>query len=519
MQTVNINGSNLTIEDIWSVAFGKAITEISLEAKKNVQKSQDFLNSFSPNKVIYGVNTGFGPMANYILGSSQANDLQYNLIRSHAVGLGLSLSEETIIAIMVVRLNTLLKGGSAVSWELLERLQLYINKRIIPEIPQHGSVGASGDLVQLAHIALGLIGEGWGFYNGKKQRISTILKELNIEPYQLKSREGLALINGTSAMSGIGALLCMKAKRQYKLAVAASAMALEIVQGYADEYDEFLGKVRPHMGQIKVSEDLRDLISDSRLVQTRERLQDSIKMDNGDVVQIDRPVQDVYSIRCVPQIIGPIYETIKHVVEVLEIEINSITDNPIADPENKKFVHGGNFHGDYVSLEMDKLKIVLSRLAMLAERQINFFLNYKVNNFLPPFLNLDKPGLTLGLQGLQFTATSTAAEIQTLCYPNYVHSIPTNADNQDIVSMGTNSAIIAAQVVNGLFHIQTILYITLCQAIDVLKVQDLLSTNSKSIYKQVRETFPKVVKDRDLTKELPVINNLVEKNLVTQIKF
>ncbi len=497
-----LNGNDLNVGDIAKVISDPELKiELASSALIAVKKSFDFLNAEMDGKILYGINTGFGPMASHIISKSQLHELQLNLIRSHAVGMGEPIKHEYVLAAMIVRLNTLVKGYSGVSIKLVEHLQEFINKRIIPVVPEHGAVGTSGDLVQLAHIALALIGEGEVYYKNNRRKTKEVLTELNIQPYILQPKEGLALINGTSMMSGIGAVLCVEAQNLLNVSVKNGAFALELIHAFNDGISEKLHSLRPHKGQIEIAKTINSLLSSSTLLRGREVLHAEAE-DNDDVNEIPHAVQEVYSFRCIPQILGPIFDTLENYKKILEIEINSVTDNPVIDPKNKDFIHGGNFHGDYISSAVDQLKMTLVKLTMLSERRINFFLNRNINKFFPPFLNLKKPGITLGLQGLQFVATSTTAQNQTFAYPHYVHSIPTNGDNQDIVSMGTDSSLILAKVIENAFVVLTIETIALSQALDYTNEQDKVSDSSKELYDGLRAIFPKIVEDRVIGEEL-----------------
>jgi histidine ammonia-lyase len=336
------------------------------------------------------------------------------------------------------------------------------------------------------------------------------LQQVGIQPYKLKSKEGLSLINGTSAMSGVAALNCLHAHRLLSLAIRMGAFSLELVQGHKDCIAEKLQEVRPHRGQIVVARTLRDTLASSHLLRGRNSVDE---MDiPQDVKEISDVVQEIYSFRCIPQILGPVYDTLYKAQHEVEIEINSSSDNPIVDWENGTFLHGGNFHGDYISLAMDQLKMTLVKLMMLSERRTNFFLHKKLNNFFPPFLNLETPGLALGLQGLQFVATSTTAKSQTLAFPQYVHSIPTNGDNQDIVSMGMESALFAAKVIENAYVVLAIELIALAQATDFRNIHEKLSDSSKHVYDGVRSVFPKITQDRVLVYELPKVVKFLKSN-------
>lgn len=505
---ITLTGSDLTIDQIIDlVANPKTKVAVSQKSISGVKKTYSFVKEHAKSEIIYGVNTGFGPMAGRVVGSQQLIDLQYNLIRSHAVGMGNPLPPSYVLAAMIVRLNTLAKGFSGVSPELLKHLEAFINHRIIPVVPEHGAVGTSGDLVQLAHIALALIGEGEAFYKGKRKLVTTILKEVNIQPYSLQPKEGLSLINGTAMMTGIGALICADAQKLLDLEVRSGAFALELVHAFTDSLNETLHAIRPHTGQSEIAKKLRTLTNSSKLLRTRKNFTKQFNI-NGDVQQLPEIVQEVYSLRCIPQILGPIYDTLLTTKKVIETEMNSVTDNPIVDVDNEVFIHGGNFHGDYVAATLDQLKMTLIKLTMLSERRINFFLNENVNKTFPPFLNLAKPGLTLSLQGLQFVATSTTARSQTLAFPQYVHSIPTNADNQDVVSMGTDAALITQSVIDNAYIVLIIELVVLSQAADCTPITAKeLCVSSQELYSLIRKFIKTVRTDSSLSNQL---NRLVD---------
>ncbi|TSC68514.1 MAG: histidine ammonia-lyase [Parcubacteria group bacterium Gr01-1014_66] len=497
-----IDGKELSLEHVMRIVFNpRAKVALAPSVRREVERSHAFLAKKMSTDVIYGVNTGFGPMASHIIGKEQMVALQENLIRSHATGIGDTVDPRFVLATMIVRLNTLAKGASGVSYALLEQLVFFINKRIVPVVYEHGAVGTSGDLVQLAHIALALMGEGSVWFQGNVCHAKDVLTQLKRKASVLKPKEGLSLINGTSMMTGIGALVCMHAERILALAVRAGALALELVNAYDDSIAEGLHRVRPHKGQVAIARMLRELLASSRLLCGRHELQKEIALEEDGVHKIPEEVQEIYSFRCIPQILGPIHDSIATVRAIIEVEMNAATDNPIVDAKNEMIFHGGNFHGDYVASAMDQLKIGLVKLTLLAERRINFFLNEKQNLSFPPFLNVATPGLTLGLQGLQFVATSTAAQSQSLAYPHSLHTIPTNGDNQDVVSMGTDAALFAAKVVENAYILLTIELITLAQAVDVRGVADRLSVSSRTIFSRIRAHFPLIKEDRVITTE------------------
>ncbi|MDP9957033.1 histidine ammonia-lyase [Epilithonimonas hungarica] len=480
--------NHLNIQDFQKIIIENQKIELDEELLQRVDKSFQFLKEFSKNKVIYGVNTGFGPMAQFKINDNDTHQLQYNLIRSHSSGIGNPLPATEVKACMLARLNTLSLGNSGVHNSVVNLLRELINRDITPLIFEHGGVGASGDLVQLAHLALVLIGEGEVFYKGERTSTKKVFEIEGLEPIHVEIREGLALMNGTSVMSGIGIVNAYKARQLTEISLELSCAINEIVQAYDDHLSEVLNGTKLHAGQQKIAAKMRDHLSDSKLVRKRA---DHLytHFEEQDKVFKEK-VQEYYSIRCVPQILGPVLDTLEYTEKVLENEINSANDNPIINVEDQHVYHGGNFHGDYISLEMDKLKIVVTKLTMLAERQLNYLLNSKINEILPPFVNLGKLGFNFGMQGVQFTATSTTAESQMLSNPMYVHSIPNNNDNQDIVSMGTNAAVICRKVIENAFEVLSIELITIVQAIEYLGFQDKISSSTKELYDEVRKIIP-----------------------------
>ena len=371
-----IGETPLSIDIFEKIVFQKYQIEIAQEAKDRVEKSFQFLQKFSSDKVIYGINTGFGPMAQYRISDKDLKQLQFNLIRSHAAGSGNSLDTVYIRATMLARLNTLMLGFSGVHIGVIEQLAAFINHEIYPIIPEHGGVGASGDLVQLSHLALGLIGEGEAIFQDKRQNIADVLKLKGLKPIEIYIREGLGLINGTSAMTGIGLVNLLNSRKLYNWAIYASAMINQIVESYDDHISKELNFVKKHEGQNSTAKHLRDILDGSSLLKKREdKLFSGL---NGEKIFADK-VQEYYSLRCVPQVLGPVLETIDNSQKILIGEVNSVNDNPIIDVENENVFHGGNFHGDYVSFEMDKLKLAITKLSMLMERQLNFLMNNKLN--------------------------------------------------------------------------------------------------------------------------------------------
>ena len=493
VQILKIDNHDITLNDFRQLLYQNAEISISEEVLEKVQRSFSFLQAFSKDKVIYGVNTGFGPMAPYIIKAEQSQELQYNLIRSHSAGTGNVLPADCLKAVLLARLGSLIQGYSGIHLEAVLLLQELINKDVRPVIYEHGGVGASGDLVQLAHLALTMIGEGEVIYQNTIQPTQKVFEKLNIQPLKMHLREGLALINGTSTMTGIGVVNLLKSRVLLNLSVLASSMITEIVEAYDDHFSQALNQAKRHQGQQEIARMMRDTLQGSQ--RTRERYNRDHEIKLNGVQKVNDKVQEYYSLRCVSQILGPILDTIIHAEKVVTDEINSANDNPIVDVKNENVFHGGNFHGDYISLEMDKLKIAITKLSMLCERQLNYLLNDKLNGILPPFVNMGTLGLNFGMQGAQFTAVSTVAENQTLSNPMYVHSIPNNNDNQDIVSMGSNAAMMTHKVIDNTFEVLSIHFMTILQAIDCLKIKDKLAPKTRAAYEEMRIIFPIFVED------------------------
>lgn len=506
---MDITNRNLSLGSFAAIVQGTENIEISSEVTAMVTRSFEFLQQFAANKIIYGVNTGFGPMAQYRIDDENRVQLQYNLIRSHASGTGNILSPVFTKAAMLARLNTLCLGKSGVHPSVISLLKELINRNIIPLIFEHGGVGASGDLVQLAHLALVLIGEGEVFYNGNRVGTLEIFTHENLQPITIALREGLALMNGTSVMTGIGIMNVIAAQRLIDWSMAFSCAINEIVTAYDDHLSEELNTAKLHKGQQEIAARMRVHLTGSSLIRKRE---DHLYTGSNSETVFKEKVQEYYSLRCVPQILGPVQDTVTSTAAILENELNSAGDNPVIDAEKEQVYHGGNFHGDYVSLEMDKLKLVAAKLSMLAERQLNYLMNPKINEILPPFTNLQKLGFNFGLQGVQFTAVSTTAENQMLSNPMYIHSIPNNNDNQDIVSMGTNAALVTAKVIENAFEVLAIEAMAVVQAIDALGYNDKVSPATANIYEAIRAIFPVLQDDIALYPKIELIKEYLKTN-------
>jgi len=483
----------ITPDDYQHILFGKEEIEIDVRSQERIEKSFSFLEMFHKDKIIYGINTGLGPMAQYKIEEEDRLNLHYNAIRSHAAGCGDPVDSIYVRSAMITLINNFARGYSGIHPEVVELIKELVNKQLIPVVPEHGGVGASGDLVQLAHIALVLIGEGELISNGSRVPTAEAFAQNGLKPITVHLREGLSLINGTGFMTGTGMVNLIYAKNLINWSLVAATMINEIVRSFDDYFSQELNQVKLHPGQNRVAELERKVLHDSKLIRKRE--EHFFNNKNQEKYVIADKVQEYYSIRCVPQILGPIFDAVEYTENVLLNEANSASDNPVIDYVHGNIFHGGNFHGDYISFEMDKLKIAIAKLSMLIERWINYLMNDRLNGKLPPFVNLGKLGVNFGMQGAQFTATSTVAENQSLSFPNYLHSISNNNDNQDVVSMGTNSAQLAGKVVDNTYQVLAIEMITLIQAIDFLNIEQRMSSFNREKYHQLRNIVPRFTED------------------------
>lgn len=490
--TVILDGGTLTFADIVAIGIGDKKVGLCPKALLRCKASRSFLEKeIAAKKVIYGVNTSFGPMCNKIISEKQVETLQINLIRSHAAGLGEPLKPYVALAVLAVRLNTLLKGYSAVRIELLELLKDMINNGIAPYIPESGSVGASGDLIHLAHMALAVIGEGNVFYKKEPVSAAAVLKKVGLTPLKLSYKEGLALINGTSAMTAIAAFAVFSAGKLLNIACANAAFAIEIFGGIDDAFDEDLHKLKPHQGQVKIAEILRKLYKGSGNIRFRDNMHALIRKKQpaaGTVFETDINVQDVYSIRCTPQVLAPVREAFDYAAAVVNTEANSSNDNPLVIPEKKKILHGGNFHGQSIAFAMDTLCMAVSVLCNLSERRINKLLDKNLNEGLPEHLISGTPGLAMGFMGAQYLATSSTAENRCLANPVNIHSISCNASNQDVVSMGTIAARKAFKTVSNAKHVVTLETLAALQALS-FRNSGKLGKGTGRIYKVLVKDF------------------------------
>jgi histidine ammonia-lyase len=501
MHEVCIDGETLTIEDIIKVARENAKVVIPEKVKEKVKKSREVLEKLvKEGQIIYGVNTGFGALSTKTIPLEENKKLQTNLIRSHATGVGKQLSTEIVRALMLLRANTLAKGYSGIRLETLETIVEMLNKGVHPIIPAKGSVGASGDLAPLSHMSLVLIGEGKAEYKGKVMNGKEAMEKANIEPIQLEFKEGIALNNGTQLMTAIAALTVYDAENLIETAEIAAALSLEALLGVSDAFHEKIHQVRPHNGQAITAKNIREMIIGSQLVQTGKEAFQKLK----------RP-HDPYSLRCTPQILGAARDAIAYARKVVEIEINSATDNPLIFPEEELCLSGGNFHGQPIALAMDILGIALTIVGNHSERRTARLLDEKLNNGLPAFLIPPeaKTGLNSGLMTLQYTAAALASENKVLAHPACVDSIPTSANFEDFVSMGTTAAQKATQILENTEYIIATELLCATQAIEY-RGPEKLGKGTKKAYTTIRKTVPTLKEDRVLSEDIEKIKNLIK---------
>jgi len=497
---VRVDGKTLTIEDVVEVAYGRARVSIPESVKLRVKKSRRLLEELlEKGETIYGVNTGFGALSNTQISREELKQLQTNLIRSHAAGVGETLGAEVVRATMLLRANTLAKGYSGVRLEVLETLVEMLNKGVHPIIPAKGSVGASGDLAPLSHMVLVLMGEGEAEYKGEILSGKEAMEKAGIKPVQLDFKEGIALNNGTQLMTAIAALTVHKAENLIKTAEMAAALSMEALLGVSDALDEKIHKVRPHTGQAITAKNIRALIEGSKLVQTGKEA----------MAKIGRP-HDAYSLRCTPQVVGAARDAIAYARKVVETEINSVTDNPLVFPEEGVCLSGGNFHGQPIAIAMDMLGIALTMVGNLSERRIARLLDEKLSNGLPAFLipPQAKKGLNSGLMTAQYTAAALASENKVLAHPACVDSIPTSANFEDFVSMGTTAAQKAAKILENTEYITAIELLCAAQAIEYRGPEN-LGKGTRKAYKAIRKAVPPVREDRVLSEDIEKIKQII----------
>lgn len=449
-QVVTINKGSLSLEDVVAVSRYKSKVHLAKKAKEAINKSRDYVDKLlQENRIVYGLTTGFGKFCDTLISAEDAKALQWNLIRSHACGVGEPLAVEIVRAIMLLRVNSLAFGYSGIRLEVVETLIAMLNQGVTPVIPEKGSLGASGDLAPLSHLALVIVGEGEAFYSGERVPGKTAMQRAGIPPVSLEAKEGLALINGTQVMTGIGALAVWDALNLAEWADCAAALSVEALLGIRDAFDPETHAVRPHLGQQQVAGHLKQLTLGSSLLTNQGELR----------------VQDAYTLRCVPQVHGASRDALAYIKDKIEIEINSVTDNPLIFAEQDRVISGGNFHGQPVALSMDFLSISVAELANISERRIERLVNPMLNEKLPPFLT-QYGGMHSGFMIAQYAAASLVSENKSLAHPASVDSIPSSGNQEDHVSMGTIAARKARQIVQNAYYVLAIELLAAAQGVD-----------------------------------------------------
>ncbi len=497
MEALKLGLGALTLQDVYEVAVHERKVELSSEAKLKIQTAYEFLtHKVADGQTLYGVNTGFGLLSNVRISAGDVETLQYNLLRSHACGMGPALSDSVVRAMLLLRASNLAIGHSGVSLRLVEQILLLLNRNVIPVIPEQGSVGASGDLAPLSHLALVLIGEGKARVRGKVMPGAEALKLADIQPLRLGPKEGLALINGTQFMAAVGALALYQAERLCEVADVAGAMSLEAMRGTVVAFDADIQRVRPHPGQIQAAENLRRILLPSGK-------KSEITLSHS---ECDK-VQDPYSLRCMPQVHGATRDALAFVRQVLEREMNSVTDNPLVFPEEGKILSGGNFHGQIVAIAMDLLAIGTAELASISEQRLAKLVNPALSG-LPAFLTAEG-GLNSGFMMVQVTAASIVSENKTLCHPASVDSIPTSADKEDHVSMGAWAARKAEKVVLNTKRILSLELLAAAQGIDFQRPWK-SSPLLEKVHGLIRAKIPRLEADRVMSEDFEMIMNVLD---------
>ncbi len=475
---IYLDGNSLTVDQVVQITRHGARVALTDEAKKAIQISRDIVEkNVAEHKVVYGLSTGFGKFVNVAIPEEDLDQLQYNLIVSDACGVGNPFPEDVTRAIILLRANALAKGYSGIRLSTVETLLEMLNKGVHPVIPEKGSVGSSGDLCPLAHMVMPMIGEGEAVYQGRMMSGKEAMEAAGIPIVRLKAKEGLALINGTCAMMGVASLAVYDAEMVMKTADIAACLTVDALEGIVDPYDPRIQEIRPHKGQIDVAANFRQILKDSGLT----------------VHQGEIRVQDAYTLRCLPQIHGASRMAYDYVRQVIETEINSVTDNPLIFPDNEDIFSGGNFHGQPVAIAMDTLGIAMAEYANVSERRIERMVNPQLSG-LPAFLT-PVAGINDGFMVAQYAAAALVSENKVLAHPASVDSIPTSANQEDHVSMGTIASRKAATIIS---HVQSVLAVELICAAQAADFKDSakLGKGTRAAYDLLRSEVSFMEQDR-----------------------
>ena len=499
---LQLDGQPLTIQQIVGVAARREQVSLSAEARERVERARRVVEQIvAEGRTVYGVNTGFGKLSDVSIERADLRQLQLNLVRSHSCGLGDPLSEEEARAMVLLRANVLASGFSGARPLVIDTLIAMLEKGVTPVIPEKGSVGASGDLAPLAHIALAAIGEGEAYYNGERLPSAIALERAGVAPLQLEVKEGLALLNGTQAMGAVGGLALHRAERLVRLADVAGAMTLEALRGTPVAFDPRIHEARPHPGQIAVAAHLRALLTESEIRKSH--------LDN------DPRVQDAYSLRCMPQVHGAVRTALAHAREIVEIESGSATDNPLVFSDTGDVLSGGNFHGAPLALVFDYAAIALTDLVSITERRIDRLVNPDSNEGLPPFLT-PQPGISSGFMMLQVTAVALLNEAKVLAHPASVDNVPTDGGKEDHVSMGMTSATKLRSIVKLAEMTTAIELLTAAQALDY-RAPLAPGRGVKQAYDLVRELVTPLTVDRAMSKDIEQLTDAIRRGVFDEL--
>ena len=489
---VSINGSDLSIDQVVRVSRKYEQVEISREAYEKMNRSRAVIEAIlAEKKVVYGVNTGFGQLSNVSISEDELDLLQYNLIVSCVTGVGEPFPEEVVRAMLLLRANSLVAGHSGIRPLIVETMVEMLNKKVHPLVPQKGSVGASGDLAPLAHLALVMLGRGEAYYQGQLLPGGEAMKKAGITPVVLKAKEGLSLCNGTQAMTALGVLAVHDALKLALYADVIGALSAEALEAVPMAFDHKIQAIRPHPGQIETAANIRELLKGSEILAD----------------PMHSRVQDAYSLRCMPQVHGASKDAINYVRKVIETEINAVTDNPLVFPDTGEVLSGGNFHGQPVALAMDFLAIALAELANISQLRTERLTNPALSMGLPAFL-VENVGLNDGFMVAQYTAASLVSENKILAHPASVDSIPTSADQEDHVSMGTTAARKCREVLENVRYVFAIEAICACQGIDLRKKKP--SPKLQKVYQAIREKVSYLEADRELHKDFEEVVRMIK---------
>lgn len=512
---IALNGHNLSLAEVWQVASLQSACELAPTARPLIRRSRELVESLAAQpRAIYGINTGFGPLSGFRVSDADLAQHQLNLLHHLTVGQGALFSQAETRAIMLTRANALARGYSGIRPELIELLLAALNKRVLPEIPSEGSVGASGDLVPLAHMARLLVGLGHASVEGQRLTAVEALKKAGLAPVKLQCKEGLALVNGTSVMTGLAALATHEGERLLHWMELLTACLFQVLDGEPEVLCQQIHMARGFRGQSLVAKRISDSLRTHPAF--AKRIDDHQWGTAAKAVDPGAEIQDPYSLRCAPQILGAFQEAHWHVEEVVTRELNASTDNPLIFPDTGMVIHGGNFYGQQIAMVSDYLRMGLIKMALLAERQIERLVNWRYSRGLPPMLAGGAPGLNSGLSGAQLLATSLAAEARLLGTAASIQTISTNANNQDVVSMGLHAAKMTRTALPLLWKIVAIEAITLAQAADLRGRDKAMGGDYRKLYDVVRSVCPKLENDRPLAEDITRVMELLQSETVQQ---